>query len=1340
MKKTGLILFLLWTASLIQAINGSGTLSFRHYTVEDGLSYNAVITIIQDRWGFMWFGTEDGLNRFDGLTFKKYRSSGVEKKIVVSNVVSCLLEDPTGNIWVGTDAGIYILNTLTEEITPFEVTAPDGVVINSTVNNMVLDRSGCIWIGTYGQGVFCYNLKTGKMDQYNVLIEGMGSNRFDFVNQIFVDSKNVVWVAPRYPDNPLLHFDRKKGSFRGFPNGDKNFTVYKFFEDSYHELWVGTWNKGICKLDTATGRVTSFLSPEKSGGILHIHEIVEFHPGVLFIGSDDGLSMFNTKTLDHQLFRPVESDPVSISDKFIYPIVRDREGGFWIGTYFGGVNYLSPNSGLFQRYTHSRYKNSISGNVVGRFAEDKHGNIWIATDDGGLNVLNPSTGLFSAYIPKAGSNSISYHNVHALCWDDDRLWIGTYSGGLNVLDVKTGRFKYYNSNDKDTRTLDNGSNYSIFKDNENRIWVTSMSGVNLYNRTTDDFTRIKKINVTTIDIEQDKKGDIWFATLGKGIYRFDPRTGKWKNYTSDGTLNSLPSNQVNCISFDDAGNMWVGTTNGFCLYNPKNEKFMQIVADIPSKVICCIVPVGKDLWMTTAKGLIRYNIDEKSSQIFTRGDGLMSDQFVINSGFRSSTGTIYVGTAGGFNSFNPSNLKPNKYVPPVAITALEIFNKDVEVGKNSLLKTAIGQTKEIHLSYRDNVFSLSFVALSYVTPDKNRYAYKLEGFDKDWNLVSMQHKATYTNLPAGEYVFKVRATNNDGVWNNNGAQIKIIIHPPFWKNSLFKFIYFILFVLSSLLIIRILRLRTERIHNEEIRALGQQKEKEIYNAKIHFFTIVAHEIRTPVSLIIGPLEKILSNADLLPKMIFNDLNIIERNSQRLLQLVNQLLDFQKIEQGSLVLNMSSNNIYQLLQNIWIRFVPIFGQHNIKSMFDCPDKDVFAVVDSEAITKSVSNLLTNALKYTRDTVELSCRKSSDKTLEICVRDNGRGIPDPEKSKVFNPFYQIPGNSKQGTGIGLSLVKSIVEAHNGKIDVCDCPGSGALFCLTIPTDNPITSDKPKDDLDTISSENIDFLYKKDESMVQNLAVLKNKQVLLIVEDNDEMRKFLFDNFKEECIVLTASDGTEGLALLKTREVNLIISDLMMPGMNGLEFCRVVRTNYLYSHIPFVLLTAKTDLDSKIKGLNFGADSYIEKPFSIQYLKAQINNLIENRTLLRRKFSEMPFTPIATIAGNSADEQFLNKLNEIVEQNIANEEFSIDQLAEELFISRSGLFAKIKTLAGVTPNELIQLVRLKKAAEYISLREHRINEIAFLVGFNNPSYFSKCFQKQFGMTPKEFENQLK
>lgn len=1330
-----LFLFCL-AGALLQVVEG-GALSFRHYTVENGLGHNTVSAIIQDKKGFLWIGTENGLQRFDGFSFKDYCPIEKVRKIMISNMVTCLLEDKSGNIWIGTDAGLYMLNPVDEKITRLDSKAQDGAVLSSSVNNMVVDREGCLWISTYGQGIFCYDPIKQKMEQYNLLIEGQVSTRFDYVNQIFVDSQDRVWAASKAANNPLLLFDRKKELFHSFPLKNANFTVYKFYEDSSHSIWLGTWSHGICRLNVNDREVSSFLSTEKAGGVLHIHEITEYKPGILLIGSDDGLSFFHVATGEHQLYRPNEADPTSISDKFIYPILKDHEGGFWIGTYFGGLNYLAPNSGLFERYTHSQYRNSVSGNVVGRFTEDKYGNMWIATDDGSLNKLDKNTGQFTAFLPGKGSGSISYHNVHALCWDDDKLWVGTYSGGLNVLDTKSGKFKYYNSNEKDLRTLDGGSIYSIFKDNESRIWVTSMTGINLYNRATDDFTRVRKTDITTIDIKQDSRGYLWFATLGKGLLRLDPESGKWRDYNcNECTDNCLPNNQVYSIAFDARKTMWVGTGNGLCVYNPRTDSFNEVPVHFPSKVICCIIPAGNDLWLTTTRGLVCYNIRSGGYKIFTRSDGLISDQFVVNSGLRASDGSIYIGCAGGFNRFNPGRLKLNKRIPTVAITGFEIFNKEVEIGEDSPLTSAIGYTDEIHLNYKDNVFSLTFAALSYVTHEKNKFAYKMEGFDKDWNVVT-QHKATYTNLPPGEYTFRVRAANNDGVWNDKGTSIRIIIHPPFWFNTFFKLLYFVLIMIGLIRLSRYLKQRTERRHNEEIKELRQQKEKEIYNAKIQFFTMVAHEIRTPVSLIIGPLEKMIQSARNFPDELMNDLRVIDRNAQRLLQLVNQLLDFRKIEQGSMVMNPQNQNIHDILRNVYVRFEPVYKQNDIRFNFNCADKSFTAVVDAEAITKSVSNLLTNALKYAREEVTLSCRKQ-ESVFEIMVRDDGSGVPDGEKTKIFEPFYQVPGTNKQGTGIGLSLVKSIVEAHRGQIAVGDAQDGGAIFSITLPL--------YAEEIQTVVENNNRFRMERmaepelSEPAVQSEPMQPTSQhpVLLIVEDNNDMRNFLYENFRNDYQVLTATDGEDGLKCLKSNEVGLIISDLMMPRMDGIEFCTQVRNNYLFSHIPFVMLTAKTDMDSKIEGLNCGADSYLEKPFSIQHLRAVIDNLLESRRLLRKKFSEMPFVPISAIAPNNADERFLAKLNDLIEQNIDNENFNIDQLAEGLHISRSGLFAKIKTLAGITPNEMIQVIRLKKAATYIIEGKHRINEIAYMVGFNNPSYFSKCFQKQFGMTPKDFEKQ--
>lgn len=1334
LKKITILLCFFFIAGLFQLYADS--FNFRHYKAEDGLSLNTVSSIIQDRKGFIWIGTEGGLNRFDGYRFKIYSSNEQEDSVLWTGYISSLIEGRNGNIWIGTDVGLYTYHPENEKITRFTLKA-DNTEITGTVNNISEDKSGNIWISTYGQGIFQFNPTTEKLEQYRIIIEGATSKAYDFINHIFVDSSNQVWACPKTPDNPLITFDRTANCFRVYAFKEQNqLSVYKMFEDSQQNLWLGTWDQGICKLDKKNRTVTNYLCPEQPGGILHVHEINEYRPGVLMVGSDDGLSLFDTHTGSHQLFTSSEIDPYSISDKFVYPILKDREGGIWIGTYYGGVNYISPNSGLFERYIHSRYVNSVNGNVIGGFTEDKHGNIWIASDDGGLNVLNPKTAKFSVYMPNPTKNSISYHNVHALCWDDDKLWIGTYAGGLNVLDTKTGLFRVYNSVNSDPKTLDGGSIYAIYKDRNNRMWVATMSGVNLYNRETDDFTRVKQFNATTIDIVQDQKGWIWFVTIGKGVFRLNPQTNKWVNYnTSHGNKSALPSNQLSSILLDSKQNLWFGTTNGLCRYNYTNDSFDAYVLNIPCNSITSIIEDNDYLWLTTTKGLVRYNTLNSNVQVFTQSDGLVSDQFIVNSGFKSSSGKIYVGTANGFNAFYPQRVNTNKDIPSVAITDFEIFNQSITIDPDGPLKKSLNYTDNIKLSYKQNVFTITFAALSYTTPQKNKYAYKLEGFDKDWNYVNNQHRATYTNLPAGKYKFHVRASNSDGLWNDQGTSLVIIIHPPFWLSTGFKLIYLLLAVSLVLYLFRYYRQRTERRHHKKIKELNQEKEKEVYDAKIQFFTMIAHEIRTPVSLIIGPLEKIFSSGFRFPESLRRDLNMIDRNSQRLLHLVNQLLDFRKAEQGAMVMCFSRQNIYQLLCNISDRFKPMMERNMISFALDCTDKEFEAVIDPEAFTKIVSNLLTNATKFAKSQIHLSCIPHfQDSAFELRVLDNGPGIPDDEKEKVFKPFYQTSEGKKQGTGIGLSLVKSLVEAHSGSVSITDTYPSGVIVTVHFPINNVETHCTQASASDVLA--HLPDSY--DAAFEPAVALDKHSDkcpVVLIVEDNIDMCNFLSESFSSEYHVLTAENGIEGLEQLKKFEVNLIISDLMMPLMNGMEFCKSVRENILWSHIPFVMLTAKTDLDSKIDSINLGADSYVEKPFSISFLKAQISNLIESRKLLRKKYSEMPFVSITTIAGNSSDEQFLSKVNEIIERNISNEDFSIDQLAEELCISRSGLFAKIKTLADITPNDLIQLIRLKKAAGYLIQQEHRVNEVAYMVGFNNPSYFSKCFQKQFGMRPVDF-----
>ena len=659
------------------------------------------------------------------------------------------------------------------------------------------------------------------------------------------------------------------------------------------------------------------------------------------------------------------------------------------------------------------------------------------------------------------------------------------------------------------------------------------------------------------------------------------------------------------------------------------------------------------------------------------------------------------------------------------ITSLEIFNRKVQTDPDGILPAPIDRLKEIHLSYKDNVITLDYAALSYCSPEKNQYAYRLEGFDRQWNYVGSQHSTTYTNLPAGTYLFRVKASNNDNIWSDKEAVLKIVVHPPFYLSIPFKIGYVVLFICLILLLIRYFLKRSDKKHAEQIEQIQLNKEKEVHEAKINFFTMIAHEIRTPVSLIIGPLEKIMQSPISLPANVRSDLEIIDRNSQRLLYLVNQLLDFRKVEQNEMKMEFSSQPVKPLMKAVCERFQPSFKQKGIILSVDYPEDSFCADLDKEAITKVLSNLLSNANKYTKDRIKVIFSEQPDRhTFTIQVADNGKGMDKDEQSKIFKPFYQGAEN-KPGTGIGLSIVKGIVEAHHGMVEVTSQLEAGSVFTVVLPVHQQKVV--RKDDTPQLPE---DILAEE-----PGMANHGNEQVMLIVDDNEDMTNFLSANFKSSYTLMTASDGVEALGILKKHEVSVIISDWMMPNMDGIELCKTVRANQLTSHIPFILLTAKTDTNSKIEGMNCGADVYVEKPFSLQYLEACIKNILELRSQLRRKFSQMPTIPINTIAENKTDMTFLEKMNRIIEENFANPELSVDFLAEQLCISRSGLFAKIKGLADITPNEMIQLVRLKKAATLLQESRYRINEVSYMVGFNNPSYFSKCFQKQFGIKPGEF-----
>ena len=626
MKRLVLLLLNLLMPMILFA--ASNDLCFRHFSVEDGLSSNSVRALMQDKYGFLWIGTDEGLNRYDGTTVKLYRLKDRGANEAISSLYSTL-----NKIWIGTDEGIYIYDYETEDIMPFVLATSQNIHIETNTNHIVEDKDKNLWFTTVGQGIFKYNTITNHLEQYEF------KNANGLMASVLVDSENQIWAITNWGNSGLFKLNKAENKFETFPlsyeSGKHDSNALVMLEDSEHTLWLGTWECGLQKIDKYSGKATTYLHPTDGKGATHIHSIMEYAPHQLLIGSDDGLLLFNTITEEYQLFTEDETNPHSLSNRFVYPIIKDHEGGIWIGTYYGGVNYISPNTGQFESFVHSRFSNSVNGTVIGRFCEDSNGDVWIASDDGGLNCFSPQNRKFSHYLPLEGKNSLSYHNVHALCMDDDNLWIGTYTGGVNVLNLQTGTFKTYSAYQDNPASLDGTSSYAIFKDRKERIWVTSMSGVNLYNREKDNFTRIKDLDALTIDIDQDTKGNLWFSTQGKGLFKYHPEKQIWKNYIHDHkNPNSLANNQVNCVLIDTNGEMWVGTMNGLCKYNAEEDAFETLPLEIPSHNICSIIEDQRILWLTTTKGLVRYTPGE-GCRVFTKSDGLQSEQLLPNAALQA---------------------------------------------------------------------------------------------------------------------------------------------------------------------------------------------------------------------------------------------------------------------------------------------------------------------------------------------------------------------------------------------------------------------------------------------------------------------------------------------------------------------------------------------------------------------------------------------------------------------------------------------------------------------------------------------------------------------------------
>lgn len=1308
---------------------------FKNLSVQNGLSQNTVNTILQDKQGFMWFGTKDGLNRYDGLSFRKFKHDDRSQRSIGNNFITALYEDEKGNIWVGTDVGLYIYYPERDFFEHFTGLSAENTKIEHTVTAISGDNQGCVWVAVESQGLFCYELEKEKLRNYTL-------ENFSFLTtnvQTFAfDNSGTLWIGC-YGDGLFYSKDRLK-TLHPYLSPVENKETYAndvvtcLVKGAYNCLYVGSLKGGVKELNLTSNKLHDLLLADENGESVFCRELLVASDNELWIGAESGLYIYNLRLGKFVHLRSSINDPYSLSDNAIYSLCKDCEGGIWIGSYFGGVNYYPRFYTNFEKYYPKGTENGLHGKRVREFCQDNQGILWIGTEDGGLNRFNPKTKTFSFFTP-----SNAFTNVHGLCLVDNHLWVGTFSKGVKVVDTRTGAIvKTFQKTDSPRSLIDN-SVFSICRTTTGDIYLGTLFGLLRYNKQSDDFDRIPELNGRFVyDIKEDSGGNLWLATYANGAYCYNVSEKKWKNYLHDeNNPKSLPYDKVVSIFEDSHRQVWLTTQGGgFCLFHPETETFTSYnLADgLPNDVVYQIVEDKDGLfWLTTNNGLVCFQPTTGAMKVYTTSNGLLGDQFNYRSSFETEDGTIYLGSIDGFVAFNPKNFSENKSLPSIVITDFLLFGKEVYVGEpGSPLEKSITFSDELVLQSNQNSFSFRVAALDFQAPRMSKIMYKLDGFDADWLTVGESPIVTYSNLRYGNYTFRVKVSNSDGVWNEEGISLKVHILPPFYFSIWAYFVYVLLIVGCSVYTFLYFKRRSNRKHRRQMEKFEQEKEREVYHAKIDFFTNVAHEIRTPLTLIKGPLENIILKKEV-DKETREDLDIMKQNTERLLNLTNQLLDFRKTESQEFRLNFVECNITEVLKETHRRFTSLAKQKGLKFLLNVPAQDFYAHINREAFTKIISNLLNNAVKYAETYVHIFLEvddSEENKKFHLRTINDGVIIPDEMKEEIFKPFVRFnekdDGRVTAGTGIGLALSRSLAELHQGSLVMLEGEEANCFY-LTLPVVQNTTI--------KLASEVTAGIESVIEAHTEQTENREDRATVLIVEDNPDMLAFVARQLADSYVVLTATNGSEALEILDGHYVSLVISDVVMPVMDGFELCKKIKSDLNYSHIPVILLTAKTNIQSKIEGMELGADAYIEKPFSVEYLHACASNLIQNREKLRQAFTQSPFVAANTMALTKADEEFIQKLNEVIQMNLSNPDFCMENMADGMNMSRSNFYRKIKGVLDLSPNEYLRLERLKKAAQLLKEGENRINEICYTVGFNSPSYFSKCFQKQFGVSPKDF-----
>lgn len=1429
---------------------------FDHYSQENGLSHGTITAITKDSKGYLWFGTWDGINKFDGYKFTTYKTRPGDTLNLSSNRINEIIEDKYGFLWIKSydnkifrfdrqteifnavlkkqvniedifksrlgdiwlispDSGLYraITNTQNSSYKIFhylEQNEQSGNTRNN-ISSVYEDAYNNIWI-LLNKGINClkYNpngnnyetnndiYKINKIinnETVNSIIKWddkiwFGTNKgnvfyYDFVRQIVKNAnlpnsasvsiirasgKGTLYIATM--GNGLIEYNPVNQEIVNHFKKPEIKNIVYIFVDSEGLVWIETERKGVTKLNPDSKKISYIYQETDVGNTLQLRNRCSFHEDnhqvLWIILKDGGFGYYNRKTrnLDYFYNKPGSSD--KMISNFVTRFYRDQSDKIlWLSTYYKGIEKITFLESRFRFHTLEPNPTNQITNEVRALFEDSKGNLWIGTKEGKLYILNKNHDVIKIFFE---NNNLDNGLVYSIMEDNEKnIWLAAKNGGLYKISLENGlyRFTRYMHDPEDKNSLSSNDVYTVIQDKKGRIWAgTYGGGLNILEKK-DGQTTFKNSNNSfhkypvkygnrIRHLQEDSNGRIWIGST-EGLLMVNPEQNSPDDYIfhhyrkTPGEPDCLGNNDVYCIFKDRADTIWLGTLGGGLhkmIHYPVAEeqpRFQIFTREdgLPSDVILSIQCDNRNnIWMSTENGISQFNRETKLFRNYDEYDGLHKTTFSEAASCKRSSGEIYFGSFHGFYSFLPGEFTEKKKPVNLELTNFQLFYRDMKPGEtDSPLSYSISETDKIELNYDQTVFTVEYVALEYRAQHKIHYSYILKGFEDTWHNVKNQRIATYTNIPPGKYLFKVKVTNPELKGRFSEEQLQIVINPPPWKTAVAYIIYVVLLIIIIEIARRIITTMMRLRHKVAV-------EKEMTDLKMRFFTNISHELRTPLTLILSPTEELL-NSEKLTSTGIEYLYLVRKNAKRMQRLINQLLDFRKIQHKKMILKLTNIDIVLFVREICQNFMELASGKNITYTIESEIEEQKIWFDESKIDTVVFNLLSNAFKFSSEQseVKVNIRVNQAKNqVEIHVSDQGIGIPKEKSETIFRRFETLDNSEKLcsvGTGIGLSLSKELIDLHNGDIWFTSIEGKGTTFSIALKPGkahfNPdlvtFIENQDKQENKPVRMQNKKTCVEKQNNIPE---IDSQCRVLLIVEDNTDLRQFIKSLFLGSSRVEEAADGIEGLSKAKTIMPDIIISDVMMPKMDGIELTDKLKSDFETSHIPVIILTAKSSIESQLQGLKYGADAYITKPFNSQYIVARVENLMQQRSLLVSKYSEqVKLSDIAKqeITVTDRDSEFIKTVVETIDKNLSNSNFTIENIAEETGLGRTSFFKKVKGLTGVAPVEFVKNFRLNKSARLLETGQYNISEVSFMVGFSEPGYFSKCFKEKFNCSPSMY-----